>query len=327
MLPFIVRRLLVALPLLFVASFLVYVMVSVSGEPAPVENARFNPRMSEAQREAIAREFNLDKSVIERYWIWLSGVFTGDGLGTDNEGRDVAPQVWNALKITLRLILVVIVLAVLIALVIGVISALRQYTAFDYVTTFTAFVFFSLPVFWAAVLFKEILALELNELLGTTVFYTVGHESVRLPESFAGRMWDYFGHTALPALTLIVISVAQYSRFTRASMLDVLNADYVRTARAKGVPNRRVIIHHALRNALIPVTTIIAIDFGALFAGVVITERVFQWRAMGTLFIEGLDQYDVNMVMGWLMVTAIVVVVFNLIADVLYAYLDPRIRL
>jgi len=327
MLPFIARRLLVAIPLLFVASFVVYIMVSVSGEPAPVEAARFNPNLSAEQVEAIRQQFHMDDPVLVRYWNWLTGVFTGEEFGEDNEGRPVWPQVWNALKISMRLILVVITFSVLIALIVGVIGALRQYTFFDYASTFAAFLFFSLPVFWLGVLLKEVLAIELNELLGQTVVYTVGHESVRLPESFWGRMADYAGHTVLPALTVILISVAQYSRFTRSSMLDVLNADYVRTAKAKGVPNRRVVIHHALRNALIPVTTIVAIDFGALFAGVVITERVFQWRAMGTLFIEGLDQYDVNMVMGWLMVTAVVVIVFNLIADVLYAYLDPRIRL
>jgi peptide/nickel transport system permease protein len=193
--------------------------------------------------------------------------------------------------------------------------------------TFSAFLFFSLPVFWLAVLLKEFGAIELNKLFGATVVYTVGHESVRLPESFWGRMADYAGHTILPALTLIVISYAQYSRFTRASMLDVMNADYIRTARAKGVPSRKVVVRHGLRNALIPVTTIIAIDFGALFAGAVITERVFQWRGMGTVLIEGIDQYDINMVQGWLMVTAVVVVVFNLLADIAYAYLDPRIRL
>lgn len=327
MLPFIARRLLVAIPLLFVASFLVYVMVSVSGEPAPVENSRFNPNLSDGQREAIRRQFDLDKPVMVRYWNWLTGVFTGEGLGTDNEGREVWPQVWNALKITMRLIVVAIAFSVLIALAVGVVSALRQYSFFDYVSTFGAFLFFSLPVFWLAVLLKEILAIEFNNLIGSTVVYTVGHESVDLPDSFLGRLADYAGHTLLPALTLILISVAQYSRFTRASMLDVLNADYVRTAKAKGVPNRRVIVHHALRNALIPVTTIIAIDFGALIAGVVITERVFQWRAMGTVLIEGVDQYDINMLQGWLMVTGLVVIVFNLVADILYAYLDPRIRL
>jgi peptide/nickel transport system permease protein len=326
MLPYIIRRLVIAVPLLFLSTFLTFVMVVNSGRPQPFENALLNPATTPQDLRELEIQFNLDDPVIVRYWDWLSDAVTGD-LGDDNAGRAVLPQIGDALGYTLRLVLVAQIVAVIIAVVVGAISALRQYSAFDYAATFSAFLFFSLPVFWLAVLLKQFLAIELNELFGSTIVYTVGAESVDLPDSFFGRIADYAGHMALPVLTLVLISYAAYSRYTRSSMLDVLSTDYIRTARAKGVPRSRVVARHALRNALIPLTTVVALNFGVVLGGAIITERVFQWRGMGTLFIEGILQYDVNLVQGWLIVTAITVVVFNLIADVLYAYLDPRIRL
>jgi peptide/nickel transport system permease protein len=318
--------LLIAIPLLLASSFLVFVMVANAGEPAPVENARLNPRTGEAQLQALERQFNLDKPVIVRYWNWLTDAVTGD-LGHDNARRDVFPQIRHAMSITLRLVVVAIAIAVILAIGVGVLSALRQYSVFDHASTFAAFLFFSLPVFWLAVLLKNYLAIELNDWFGSTIVYTVGEESIDLPSGFFARLGDYAGHTFLPALTLILISYAQYSRYTRASMLDTLTSDYVRTARAKGAPRSRVLVRHALRNALIPVTTVVAIDFGAVLGGAIITERVFQWRGMGTMLIESVQEYDVYLLMGWLMVTAVIVVLFNLMADIAYAFLDPRIRL
>lgn len=324
MLPFIIRRLLIAIPLLAVSSFLVFVLVANSGDP--LEELRLNPRISPEAIEARERELNLDKPVIVRYGIWVSDVVRGD-LGLDNYGVPVRPQLTRALGVTLRLVVVALVIAVGLAIVVGVISAVRQYSWFDYSTTFASFLFFSLPVFWLAVLLKEFLAIELNQAVGRQLVYTIGQESPDFEGGFFARLGDLAGHTVLPALTLILISYAQYSRYTRSSMLDVLQSDYVRTARAKGVERKRVLVRHALRNAMIPLATIVAIDFGAVIGGAVVTERVFGWQGMGTLLIEGVQDFDVNVVQGWLMVTAVVVVVFNLMADVAYAYLDPRIRL
>lgn len=324
MLPFIVRRLVISIPILLLSSFLVFVMVANAGDP--LENMRINPRIRPEQVHAEEVRLHLDKPVLERYWIWLKGAVHGD-FGTDNKGTPVAPQLSRSLSVTLRLVVVALMIAVVIALFVGVVSALRQYSIFDYSTTFMAFLFFSLPVFWLAALLKEFAAIRLNDFLGHTWVYTVGQQSANLEGSFWARMGDYAGHILLPALTLILISFAQYSRFTRASMLDTLNSDYVRTAQAKGIKRRRVVVHHALRNALIPVTTVVAIDFGAVIGGAVITERVFNWKGMGTLLIDSITQFDVNVVQAWLLITALLVVVFNLLADILYAYLDPRIRL
>jgi peptide/nickel transport system permease protein len=299
-------------------------MVALSGDP--LENLRLNPRTTPAIIEQRESELNLDKNVIQRYGIWLGGIVKGD-FGTDNTGSDVWPQLWTALKVTLRLVIVSLVIAVVVALVVGVVSALRQYSVFDYSSTFAAFLFFSLPVFWLAALLKEFAAIRFNDWVGHTWIYTIGDSTPNFEGGFFARMGDYAGHLVLPALTLILISFAQYSRYTRASMLDTLNSDYVRTARAKGIRPTRVITRHALRNALIPVTTVVALDFGAVIGGAIITERVFNWKGMGTLLIDGIQQFDVNVVQAWLLITAITVILFNLLADIAYAYLDPRIRL
>ena len=324
MLPFIIRRLLIAIPLVAASSFLVFVLVANSGDP--LQDLRLNPRISAASIRERERQLHLDRPVIVRYGIWAKDIVRGD-FGTDNSGVPVGPQLRRNLGVTLRLLVVALLIATGIAVIVGVVSAVRQYSIFDYASTFAAFLFFSLPVFWLAALLKEFGAIEVNKAFGRQLVYTIGQESPDFSGNFLAHVGDIAGHTILPALTLILISFAQYSRYTRSSMLDVLSSDYVRTARAKGLSNRRVLSKHALRNALIPLVTILAIDFGAIIGGAVVTERVFGWHGMGTMLIEGVQQFDVNVVQAWLLITAIVVVIFNLLADVAYAYLDPRIRL
>jgi peptide/nickel transport system permease protein len=181
-------------------------------------------------------------------------------------------------------------------------------------------------VFWLAALLKEYGAIRLNKLFGEQVVYTVGAETPNLTGGFGARLADWAGHLVLPTIALALISFAAWSRYQRATMLDVLGSDYIRLARAKGLSRSRVMTRHALRNALIPLVTVVAIDIGAVFGGAVITERVFSWQGMGALLVQGVQTYDVNVLLAWLMVTSILVVLFNLIADVLYAVLDPRIR-
>jgi peptide/nickel transport system permease protein len=323
MLQFVLRRLLISIPLILLSSFLVFILVANSGDP--LESLRINPRVSPATIRAREEALHLDKPVLSRYQLWITDLARGD-LGTDNGQAPVSGQLYRAVLVTLRLVIVALLIAVAIALVVGVIGALRQYSFFDYSTTFAAFLFFSLPVFWLAALLK-LYGVRLNGWFGHRWVYTIGQQSADLHGGFFARMGDYAGHTVLPAFTLIVISMAQYSRFVRSSMLDVLSSDYVRTAEAKGLPRARVVMRHALRNALIPVTTVVTLDFGAVIGGAVVTERVFGWKGMGTLLITGVQQFDVNVVQAWLLVTAVMVVLFNLLADVIYAYLDPRIRL
>jgi peptide/nickel transport system permease protein len=218
------------------------------------------------------------------------------------------------------------ILAVILAIGAGVLSAVKQYTPTDYTFTFLGFLFLSMPVFWFAALLKEYGAIRLNSLFGEQVVYTVGAETPNLSGSLGHRLADYGGHLILPTIALALITFAAWSRYQRATMLDVLGSDYIRLARAKGLSRSRVMTRHALRNALIPLVTVVAIDIGAVFGGAVITEAVFSWQGMGALLVQGVRTTDVNVLLAWLMVTAVFVVLFNLIADVLYAVLDPRIR-
>jgi peptide/nickel transport system permease protein len=247
-------------------------------------------------------------------------------MGKSITGREVRPLLWQRLIITLRMVILASVLAIVLAIGAGVLSAVKQYTPTDYTFTFLGFLFLSMPVFWLAALLKEYGAIRLNKVFGEQVVYTVGAETPNIAGSFGTRMADYAGHLILPTVALALISFAAWSRYQRATMLDVLGSDYIRLARAKGLSRSRVMTRHALRNALIPLVTVVAIDIGAVFGGAIITERVFSWQGMGALLVQGVQTNDINVLLAWLMVTSVLVVLFNLIADVLYAVLDPRIR-
>lgn len=203
-----------------------------------------------------------------------------------------------------------------------------NYSAGDYSATLFGFLFLSMPVFWLAALLKEFFAVRLNGWLGHTAVYTIGECTPNLQPApcWLHHPTNWLGHIALPTLTLTLITYAGWQRFQRASMLDVLGSDYVRLARAKGLPEGRVLIRHALRTALIPLVTIVALNFPTIVAGAVITETVFSWQGMGRFLIQGVQGSDVNVVLAWMLVVSAAVVVFNLLADVLYAVLDPRIR-
>jgi peptide/nickel transport system permease protein len=507
---FVVRRLVVSFFILLLSSFIMYVLVAHAGNPLETLLTDTSPGR-EARIAARVEQLNLDVSVPQRYLLWLGDtaqcVIPGRcDLGENVRGQDVTVLLSQAISSTLRLVLFATLLAVVLGTSIGIISALRQYSGFDYTITFSAFLFFSLPVFWVAVLLKQYLAIGVNDwyadpgisvavalvlavlsglawgaiiggdarrrwvvravaagatllvllylsavdwfsrpalgpvlitvfslggavgltallaglrrrpvlyaalataavgcasqffvipllqsarwaswtnlllaaLVAVAVAVAVGYALGGLDRSTAirvsvltalftglllvvdivlrtipgyarsvngrilattgaqtpnyeGTFWqtnvDLLTHLLLPTLAIMLISFASYSRYSRSSMLETLNQDYVRTARAKGLTERTVVMRHAFRNALIPLTTLAAVDFGAVIGGAVITERVFGWQGMGALFINGLLQTDPNPVMGFFILTAVAVVVFNLVADIAYAYLDPRIRL
>ena len=210
----------------------------------------------------------------------------------------------------------------MLALFIGVVSAVRQYSAFDYAATSFSYFGFSMPDFFFALLLQLFVVLVLHEQLGIDVLYVQGKYTV----GQEGDVVNLFEHMVLPVLVLMLTSVAAWSRYQRDSMLEVLQTDYVRTARAKGVPRRQVIRRHALRNALIPFVTVVAIDAGVLLGGVVVVERVFSWPGLGLLFFDALERSDYPVILAWMAVATVFVVLFNLLADIFYAVLDPRIR-
>ena len=324
MISFIIRRMVITIPLVLLASVLVFILVANSGDPLADLRGRQPPVPPEVI-QAREKMLGLDKPLPQRYWHWITNFVQGD-MGKTIRGVEVRPLLWQRMQITLRMVVLASIIAIVLAIGAGVLSAVKQYTVTDYTFTFAGFLFLSMPVFWLAALMKEYGAIRLNKLFGKQVVFTVGPESPNLAGSFGHRLGDYAGHLLLPTIALAMISFAAWSRYQRATMLDVLGADYIRLARAKGLSRSRVMTRHALRNALIPLVTVVAIDTGAVFGGAIITERVFSWQGMGALLVQGVETSDPNILLAWLMVTSVLVVLFNLIADVLYAVLDPRIR-
>ncbi|WP_326824483.1 ABC transporter permease [Streptosporangium sp. NBC_01756] len=501
MIVFIARRLVISFFVLLAATFIIFVLTALSGDPLEDLRQDASPQKALKIADRVER-MQLDLPVLLRYVGWLGRVARGD-LGVNRDGQDVATLLGDSLSSTLQLVLAATVLAITVGIVIGIVSALRQYSGFDYTVTFAAFVCFSLPLFWVAVMLKQYVAIEFNNwlkdpnippmvigllaLLGGLTFgaLTMGERRRRLigfavglvvsgtlftilsvtrwfadpglgtplilafglaaavgftvlsaglqyrgplyaalgaaligalssqvlgsaltdptwleigglllltiavcvglgyafgglqrqqaitatvltgvftggmvfldrmlqafatftttvrgrpistigarTPNYSGDFWqlnlDSAGHLLLPTMALILISLATYTRYSRASMLEVMNQDYVRTARAKGLPERTVVVKHAFRNGLIPITTLMAFDLAGVIGGAVVTENVFGWRGMGFMFTKGLQEVDPGPVMAFFLVTGTTIVVFNMLADILYAYLDPRIRL
>jgi peptide/nickel transport system permease protein len=318
-LTFIGRRVLYSIPVLLLSSFLSFTFVSLAGDPTSL--LRANPRFSQATVDLIIRQQHLDRSIPVRYWYWLENVFThklGESLNTF---QPIWPDITRTLGHTAQVVLISDLLAVTIGVGIGIFSAMKQYSIFDYMFTTLSFVGIAMPTFWLALLL-QILFVDVYLKWHVRVFYTSGLNS---PGAGTWSL-DRMQHIALPVMTLFILSFALYSRFMRASMLDVINADYVRTARAKGVPEWRVIGRHVVRNALLPIVTIQALNLGGLLGGVIVTETVFSLDGIGFFFVQKLGALDLYSVMAYLMVTAVIIITFNLFADIAYGYLDPRIR-
>jgi len=320
---YVIRRLLYSIVVLFAASVLVFWGLSLV--TSPIGFLRMQPNISEQTIQNIVERKHLDEPIYVRYGYWIKDVVTNK-FGTETvSDQPIWPDLKRAMGHTLQLIIAAELLAILLAVGIGVYSALRQYSVFDYTATTFSFVGLAIPVFWLA-LMLQILFVNIYLWFDVRIFYVANLNSVD-PGSGIHFFLDRAQHLALPILVLMVASVAQYSRFMRASMLEVVNADYVRTARAKGLEERRVVMKHAFRNALIPLVTIVALNFGGLMGGAVVTETVFALDGMGLFFITRLNAGDPYPVMAFLMVTAVFVIVFNLIADLAYGWLDPRVRL
>jgi peptide/nickel transport system permease protein len=317
-LTFVVRRLAYSIPVVIIASVLVFSFTRATTDPL----ARL--AQSRDAAELLPRErvrLGLDKPLYQQYGRWVSEFVRGDWGQSFISRRDVKTEMRDKLGNTIQLIVWGIAFSALVAIAVGVYSAARQYSALDYAFTGLSFVGLSMPVFWFAlmaihfVVYKPIGWFNLDGPL----LYSVKPQGTGLIQ--------YLRYLALPVLTLSVQLVAGWSRYQRSSMLDVMSSDYIRTARAKGVSRGRVLIKHGLRNALIPLTTVMAIDIGALFGGLIITETIFSWPGMGRLFYDAILSGDTQLVMPWLMITAVFIIGFNLLADVLYGVLDPRIRL
>ncbi|KAA2264019.1 ABC transporter permease [Solihabitans fulvus] len=331
---YIIRRILISIPMLIVASFLCFALTSVMGDPLGEWKLQ-KPRTPAEISAAYART-GYDKPLIPRYVNWAEHFVQGDWGETvtpGNAGEKVKPKVIDAFWTTSKLVIGSEIIALILGMLIGVIGAVRQYSIFDYGATGFAFTMFSMPLFCIALILKNG-GIQLNNWLESVTgdasnrwIVTSGPPVGGFTGGIGQQIFQYTGAYILPTICLVSVQFALYSRFQRASMLDVLNQDYVRTAQAKGISQARVVFKHAYRNALIPIATVASLNFGALVGGAVITETVFGWSGMGKLLVDSITKLEPYMVLGLMMSTAVFVVLFNLIADVLYAFLDPRIRL
>jgi peptide/nickel transport system permease protein len=323
MLTYIARRIVYSVPVLIVATFLTFWGLRIAFDPlAKYRNTKGAAKTLVEQRKRLG----LDHPLVVQWWHWFTKAIRGNLGVSDRTNNPVMGEMVHRLGTTVHLIIWGTVLSAIIAICVGVYSAVKQYSIGDYVFTGISYVGLAMPPFWfglmAIVLFVTFPVTHWH--LKHPIVYSIGLHSTG--ESGIFNL-DYFRHLALPVLTLTVQSIASWSRFERASMLDVLSADYVRTARAKGVPRRKVIFKHAFRNALIPLLTVMALDTAFLFGGLIITEQIFAISGMGRYFLESLTAGDAPALTGWVVITALFVIAFNLLADIMYSVLDPRIRL
>jgi len=339
---YILKRLLQGIPLLFFISIILFVLMMNVGDPVATMGGRRVTRRADYER--LRRQLGLDKPITTQYIYWLAGndwtrmdmdgdgiaetqgsrrgIIRGDfGVSLINRGTPVIKIIGERIPNTLILMLASEVVVILGAMLVGVYSALRQYSVLDHTVTALSFIGYSMPIFFIALLSMYVFGV-LFKRWGLPYLPTVG-----MFDPQAGKtVWQVMYHMVLPVLSMSIVSLASYSRYIRSTMLDVLNQDYIRTARSKGLTRRTVVYVHALKNASLPIATVVGLDLPFLLGGAVVTERIFAWPGMGRLFLDHVSLSDTPVVMGILMLVAVAVVVFQIITDVAYAWLDPRIR-
>ncbi len=312
---FLFGRALQSLLLLWLVSMIGFAILHLT-PGGPLSQFALVPGMTQARLAEIAHDMGLDRSLPVQYWEWASRLLTGDWGRSYRDQSPVLDVIGSHLFATLELMATAILIAVLLGVWIGVMGAVRRYSFADMLATVGAMVALSIPTFWFGLVVIYIFSVRLQWLPAGNM-YTVGD----------GSLLDFLHHLIAPALVLALVEVAVWSRYMRASMIDVINQDYIRTARAKGLPESRVLIRHALRNALLPMITLAGLELPTLLGGALVTETVFTWPGMGRLFLDSLGYRDYPVVMGILMVSALLVLLGNLLADILCAVADPRIRL
>ena len=318
---YLLRRILQSIPVLIGITIITFTFMelapgdAVSGLLMGAEGSA-----GDIDTEALRAKYGLDQPAPVRYVRWLGELLQGN-LGTRIlSGQPVAQEIGYRLPATLQLMFVAIVLAVVIGMPLGIYSALRQYSLADYTLTGFVIMGISIPGFFAAIAAVYVFAVQLGW------FPTSGYSTPGQDFGPVGRVLDILYHMALPALVLAIESCASIMRYTRASMLDVIRQDYMTTARSKGLPPFLVTTRHALRNALLPVITIIGLRLPSLFGGAIVIETIFNWPGMGRLYLDGVTTRDIPLVMSMVLISALVIVVSNLITDLTYAIADPRVR-
>lgn len=338
---YILRRIFQAIPLLLLISGILFLLMQNIGDPVATMGGR--QPLDDADRIRLTCQLGLDQPIFTQYVYWLigndwtqidsncdgkpdtpgtrRGILRGDFGNSLSDRRPVLDVIGERIPNTLLLMIPAQLIIVVLGVAVGIYSSIRQYSLFDNLFTGLSYVFQSMPIFLIA--------------LALIYIFSINFKQWGLPALPPNGMYDPLGdrspfdtllHMILPVLSLTLISVAAYSRFVRASMLETINADYVRTARAKGLSERDITLLHVLKNACLPLVTLIGLDLGGLITGAVVVESLFAWPGMGSLFIEKLGFADFPVLMGMLMLTTLSVVFFQLVTDIMYTWLDPRIR-
>src|SRR3989440_1402096 len=317
------RRLLLAVPLLLGIPLISFVVIHLApGEPVDLQTGDLSVQSSAQAKQLLREVYGLDKPLTVQYWNWLGRLARLDfGRSFAPDGRPVLQKISERLPITLLLNIVELMIIVALAIPIGVLSATRQYSTFDKVTTVFVFVGFATPDFWLALMLMILFGVQLGWL---------PISGLRSPTweylAFWKQQWDFVAHLALPILVATFGGLAGFSRYMRQSMLEVVRQDYIQSARAKGLPESVVIGKHALRNALLPIVTVLGLSLPGLIGGSVIVESIFAIPGMGQLMVQAVFERDYPVIMGNLVIVASLTLVANLIADLTYSLVDPRIR-
>jgi len=315
MIRFILQRTGQSLILLAIVSVIGFAMLHLL-PGGPLSQFALTPGMTQADLTRIAHQMGLDRPLPVQYAEWMARILIGDWGHSYRDNQPVLGIIASHLAATLELMISSTVLAVLLGTWVGVLGAVRRYSLADQLATVGAMIALSIPTFWFGLVVIYVFSVWLGWLPAGNIA-TVGRESFS----------DYAVHLILPTVVLALVTVATWSRYMRAAMLEVINQDYVRTARAKGLSARRVLVHHTMRNALLPMITLAGLQLPTLLSGALVTETVFTWPGMGRLFLDSLGYRDYPVVMGLLMFSAVLVLVGNMLADLLYVIADPRVRL
>jgi peptide/nickel transport system permease protein len=339
---YIIRRLLQAIPLLLLISIVIFMLVNNIGDPL-VSFAGDRKRLRPEDRLELSRRLGLDKPLPTQYVFWLigndwtmldldddgvadiagsrKGVLRGDFGNSFGERRPVLEVINERIPNTLLLMLTAELVILIFSLIIGIYSALHKYSVMDNVITGLSFIGYSMPVFWLALALMYIFAVHFRR-WGLPYFPVIGMYDLDVGPTVKQIAW----HMTLPLASLSIISIAGYSRYVRSQMLEVIQQDYIRTAYAKGLGGRAVLMRHALKNASLPLVTIVGMDLPMLVGGAIVTETIFGWPGMGRLFYDSAKIADIPVLMGIMCIISILVVVFQILTDITYTFLDPRIR-
>ena len=321
MFTYVVRRTLTAIPLLLLISIILFWILN-NAPGGPLAPYLQNPHITPADIIRLKHNLGLDKPIWFRYIVWLGQIFHGDfGYSTSNS-EPVLQAIGDRIPATLELMSISFVVSLVIGLSAGIFSAVRAYSVQDYFITTLAFLGQSFPVFALALFLQVTLSVIGIPLPGN---YRLALPSAGISTTDAFDLGDRIQHLIMPVMVLSFLNLALYSRFMRSSLLEVMKTDYIRTAAAKGLSKTSILFKHGLKNALIPVVTVVAISFPTVLGGAIVTETIFAWPGSGRMFYNALQQSDIALMMGYLLMLSSVVVFSNLVADLLYAWLDPRV--